>query len=141
RIGCFGDSFTAGNETAPGHDYPSFLQEALEQAEGRRFEVINFGVGGYGMQQAFLMYEYLGRRYHLDAAIFMPFQFHDGRDNTFNYSGVLHARYVIGEDGFRLVTIDEKTRREALENYYSLLPAAKYWIYDAQSANLFSTFA
>ena len=89
------------------------------------------------------MYEYLGRRYHLDSAIFMPFKFHEGRDNTFIYSsvGALHARYVIDGDGFRLVTIDEKTRREALQNYYSLLPPAKYWKYDAQAPTLFSTFA
>jgi hypothetical protein len=143
RIGCFGDSFTEGFETASGHDYPSFLQEQLQATDGRKFEVINFGVEGYGMQQAFLMYEYLGRRYHLDAAIFMPFKFHEGRDNTFIYSsvGALHARYVIDGDAFRLVTIDEKTRREALQNYYSLLPPAKYWKYDAQAPTLFSTFA
>jgi hypothetical protein len=35
--------------------------------------VINFGVRGYGMQQAFLMYGNLGRRYDLDAAIFHAF--------------------------------------------------------------------
>jgi hypothetical protein len=138
RIGCFGDSFTAGDETAPGHDYPSFLQDALEQAEGRRFEVINFGVRAYGMQQAFLMYEYLGRQYALDAAIFLPFAWHDTRDTTFNYDGLLHARYILTADGLRLVPIDETTRRAGLQHYYRLFPPWKYWLYDRQSPHLLS---
>jgi len=144
RIGFFGDSQTEGEETGPGHDYPSFLQEQLREIGQGKVEVINFGVRGYGMQQAFLMYAYLGRRYDLDAAIFMPFEFFYERDNTFllhGYGPTIHARYVLAGDGFRLVAIDEATRRQALENYYSLLPPAKYWRYDAYSANLVTTFA
>lgn len=144
RIGFFGDSQTEGEETGPGHDYPSFLQEQLKETGEGKFEVINFGVRGYGMQQAFLIYEYLGRRYDLDAAIFMPFLWWDERDNTFmlhGYGPAIHARYVLAGDGFRLVAIDEATRRQAIENYYSLLPPAKYWRYDAHSANLVTTFA
>ena len=44
RIGCFGDSFTEGFETASGHDYPSFLQEQLQATAGRKLEVINFAM-------------------------------------------------------------------------------------------------
>ncbi len=144
RIGTFGDSFTEGEETALGHDYPSFLQEQLREAGQSKVEVINFGVRGYGMQQSFLLYEYIGRRYDLDAVIFMPFLWFYDRDNTFKLQGsvgALHARYVLAQDGLRLVTIDEQTRRQAFENYYSLLPPFKYWRFDANSANLLTTFA
>jgi len=145
RIGAYGDSFTEGEETALGQDFPSFLQEQLQAVDGRKYEVINFGLRGYGIQQSFLMYEYLGKQYNLDAALFMPSQWLYDRDNTFKLDGAnaggMHARYILTRNGFRLVTIDEKTRREAMENYYRILPPIKYWLYDAKSANLVSTFA
>ena len=143
RIGVFGDSNTEGQETAPGHDYASFLQEQLTANGKDTFEVINFGVRGYGMQQSFLLYEYLGNRYDLDMAIIMPFDFFYDRDNSFILhvdNKAIHARYVLEGSGLRLVTIDEKTHLEALHRYYSLLPPEKYWIYDARGVNLLTTF-
>ena len=52
RILCFGDSFTFGVGAASGEDYPSQLERMLnERAGGKRFSVINRGVGGYNTSQ------------------------------------------------------------------------------------------
>ena len=69
RIALFGDSFTAsadvGDDEAWGHQ----LEMKLNQA-GIRTEVLNFGVGGYGMGQAFLKWQHQGRHYRPDMVIF-----------------------------------------------------------------------
>lgn len=46
RILCVGDSYTYGIGASPGNDYPSWLERVLLQREGRRFVVINGGIGG-----------------------------------------------------------------------------------------------
>lgn len=42
---CFGDSLTAGYGVPPGADYPSLLQQALDE-KGYRYRVVNQGVSG-----------------------------------------------------------------------------------------------
>lgn len=49
-VAAFGDSFTWGDEVAPEHSYPNYLSEQL------RCRVANYGVPGYGTDQAFLRY-------------------------------------------------------------------------------------
>lgn len=51
RIASFGDSFTHGDDVANDETYQVLL-EALRP----RWEVLNFGVGGYGLDQAYLRY-------------------------------------------------------------------------------------
>jgi len=51
RVLCFGESFTYGTEVADGEDWPAQL-EALEP----RLEVLNFGVGAWGTDQALLRF-------------------------------------------------------------------------------------
>jgi len=53
RILCFGDSFTFGVGAASGEDYPSQLEQLLNKKKtaGKRFTVINRGVGGYNTAQ------------------------------------------------------------------------------------------
>jgi hypothetical protein len=55
RILCFGDSFTFCDEV-PAEDSFELQLEELEPA----FEVLNFGVSGYGTDQAFLRYRRVG---------------------------------------------------------------------------------
>lgn len=52
RIALVGDSFTFGEDVAY-EDTWGFL---LEKALGEEFQVLNFGVGSYGLDQAFLRY-------------------------------------------------------------------------------------
>lgn len=48
RVGIFGCSFVRGEETAPGFDVASLLEQDLHDAGASRVEVLNFGVSGYG---------------------------------------------------------------------------------------------
>ena len=52
RIAAFGDSFVHGDEVATGETWEAALERALPGAE-----VLNYGVGGYGLDQALLRYE------------------------------------------------------------------------------------
>ena len=69
RIALFGDSFTAGDEVSDDETWGQHLEMKLNQA-GIRAEVLNFGVGGYGMGQAFLRWRRQGRHYGPDIVIF-----------------------------------------------------------------------
>ncbi len=53
RIALVGDSFTFAENVA----YEESWGYRLEKALGPEFEVLNFGVGGYGVDQAYLRYE------------------------------------------------------------------------------------
>lgn len=64
RIVAFGDSFTFGDEVADGDDWPAQL-EARDPA----FEVMNFGVAGYGTDQALMRYRRDGKSRDADVAL------------------------------------------------------------------------
>lgn len=56
RIAAFGDSFVYGNEVGNSDSWAAVLEQAVPQ-----WEVLNFGVGGYGTDQAYLRYLHEGR--------------------------------------------------------------------------------
>jgi len=64
RVAAFGDSFVYSNEVA-NDDTWSARMEALSP----RMEVLNYGVGGYGTDQAFLRYLNEGSRLSTDVVI------------------------------------------------------------------------
>jgi hypothetical protein len=53
RIALVGDSYTFGEDVV----YENTWGRLLEKALGEEFEVLNFGVPGYGLDQAYLRYE------------------------------------------------------------------------------------
>lgn len=59
RIATFGDSFTHGEEVKNDDTWQEQLNRLCPQ-----LEVINFGVGGYGLDQSFLRYKTEGKTYH-----------------------------------------------------------------------------
>lgn len=134
RIGFFGCSFTVGSETAQGHDFPSLLQRRLREQGRDDIEVINFGVGSHGTHHAHLMWEYLGREYDLDYAVFLIFDFHVSRDSSFIFDGrfykPLRARYVLKGDGLELIEVLGRNRLEAARIYYQIIPPLQYLRYD-----------
>jgi len=69
RIATFGDSFTHGDDVGNNDTW----QRSIEKLDGR-FEALNFGVGGFGLDQAFLRYcnDATGFRPHLVIIGFMP---------------------------------------------------------------------
>jgi lysophospholipase L1-like esterase len=64
RIVAFGDSFTFGDEVADGDDWPAQLE-----AQGPAFEVMNFGVAGYGTDQALMRFRRDGKSREADVAL------------------------------------------------------------------------
>ena len=69
RIAVFGDSFTADDDVADNDTWATQLELSLNEA-GIRAETLNFGVGGYGMDQAYLRWLKQGRDYQPDIVIF-----------------------------------------------------------------------
>jgi hypothetical protein len=59
RISAFGDSFTYGSDVALGETWAKQLP-AMEPS----IEVLNYGVGAYGLDQAYLRYLRVGTEYH-----------------------------------------------------------------------------
>ncbi len=51
RIAAFGDSFVYGNEVGTANSWPALLESVYPE-----IEVLNYGVGGYGVDQAYLRF-------------------------------------------------------------------------------------
>jgi hypothetical protein len=66
RIAIVGDSFTFGQEV-PYEDSWGYL---LENALGSEFQILNFGVDAYGLDQAYLRYEKDARKWNPKIVIF-----------------------------------------------------------------------
>lgn len=69
RIALFGDSFTAGDDVNDDEVWSARLELLLRDV-GIRAEVLNFGVGAYGMDQAYLRWLHQGKAYEPDIVIF-----------------------------------------------------------------------
>lgn len=69
RIALFGDSFTHGDEVSYEESWGYLLEKNL-QAAGVNAEVLNFGVGGFGMDQAYLRFLEEGKQKHPHLVVF-----------------------------------------------------------------------
>lgn len=64
RIAAFGDSFTHCDDVANEYTW----EHVMEQKD-TDIEVMNFGVGGYGTDQAYIRYQRKGKPYHADIVL------------------------------------------------------------------------
>jgi hypothetical protein len=64
RIAAFGDSFTHGDEVPNKETWEYLLEQSRDKVE-----VMNFGVQGYGTDQAYLRYKRDGIKYHPDIVL------------------------------------------------------------------------
>jgi hypothetical protein len=69
RVAVFGDSFAHGSEVGFDESWSTRVQQALQRPD-RPVEVLNFGVPGYGMDQAFLRWQHEGRGASPDVVVF-----------------------------------------------------------------------
>lgn len=69
KIALFGDSFTAAYDVPFENSWGYYLENNLKKS-GFKLEVLNFGVGGYGMDQAFLRYKAVSSKFSPDIVIF-----------------------------------------------------------------------
>lgn len=114
RVAAFGDSFTHGDDVTNDETWPALL-ERLDPA----LEVLNYGVGGYGIDQMLLRYEAEGARFRprvvligfmtddigRQLSVFRPF--HTPR-SRFPFS---KPRFALEGDGLRLLP-NPMSRRE-----------------------------
>ena len=102
RVAAFGDSFTHGGDVSNEATWTHLLESA-----GRAREVLNFGVSGYGTDQAFLRYRRDGARYrpHVvligflmenllrNVSVYRPAYFHR------THWAAVKPRFTLGADG------------------------------------------
>ena len=112
RIAIFGDSFVMGDEVPFEQSWGYYLEIYLKAA-GIEAEVLNFGVGGYGMDQAFLRWKELGSKYSPQIVIF-GFQPENVRRNVNLYRNFLSfkneaiftkPRFILDDDSLELINV------------------------------------
>ena len=111
RIALFGDSYTASAEVYDDEAWGHQLELNLNQA-GIRTEVLNFGVGAYGMDQAFLRWQKAGRDYTPDMVIF-GFQSENLNRNVNVFRQIYRShgvpfskpRFVLTDQGLELMNV------------------------------------
>jgi hypothetical protein len=88
RILVLGDSYTQALQVPLEKTFPYILEEKLNSEGGKRFEVLNLGISGFGTDQEYLTLKYYGLKYHPD---FVISQFFIGND-VINNSLILESR-------------------------------------------------
>ncbi len=145
RIALFGDSFTAGDDVADDQVWGARLEELL-RAAGIRGEALNFGVGAYGMGQAYLRWQHEGTRYAPDIVIF-GLQPDNLKRNVNVFRQLLHAsgppfskpRFTLDDGALSLVnspTLPPEALIAAFEDFADHpLAAHEYWYQSRYAAS------
>ncbi len=134
RIALFGDSFTAGDDVSDVEVWGFLLERELNEA-GIRAEVLNFGVGAYGMGQAYLRWRHLGKGFSPDIVIF-GLQPENLKRNVNVFRQLLHRsgpafskpRFALIDDDLQLLnapTLPPEELTRVFENFSSH-PLAPY---------------
>ena len=82
RIVVLGDSYTEGAQVAEDATFPSLLEHDLNRSLPGRYEVLNFGVAGFGTGQELLVLEHYALRYAPDAVVLAFTTGNDVWDNS-----------------------------------------------------------
>jgi len=133
RIGIFGASFVAGDEVAYGFDAPTLAQKMFRRNGYKNIEVINFGVCGYGMNEAFMLWKFLGGRYDLDYAAFLLSHSYVEVDASFKRYDHVHAKHIVRDGALTLLPPVGGSPAGKTRIYYRLLPPWRYLRYDSQA--------
>ena len=135
RVSMFGDSFIAGFDA----DMPDSLAvqvEGMLKARGLDAEVLNFGVGGFGFDQAYLYYNRDGARFDTSVIVQGLQMENVGRDVTlfrivaFPGTGIPFSkpRYILDDGKLELInrpTVAPEDVPSTLANFHRW-PLAKY---------------
>jgi hypothetical protein len=135
RVSMFGDSFVAGFDA----DFPDSLAvqvEGMLKARGLDAEVLNFGVGGFGFDQAYLYYNRDGSRFDTNVIVQGLQMENVGRDVTlwrivaFPGTGIPFSkpRYILEDGKLELInspTVPPEQVPDTLANFHRW-PLAKY---------------
>ena len=108
RIAIFGDSVTHGDEVPFEETWGYYLENNLRE-RGIDAEVLNFGVSGYGMDQAFLRWEKMGYEFSPHVVIF-GFQPGNVKRNVNLIRPLIHPKTAIPFSKPRFVEEEDKLR-------------------------------
>ncbi len=105
-IALFGDSFVHGDDVFYNETWASFLREKIPNSE-----VLNFGVGGYGLDQSYLRWKNEGQYYYPDIVLigFQPENclrnLNIIRDFYFRHNGIPFSkpRFIVNNSNLELV--------------------------------------
>ena len=120
RISTFGDSFTHGDEVATEATWQAYIEKI-----NPHFEVLNFGVGGYGLDQSYLRHKLAGAQFN-PQIVFIGYMIEDVERtvNTFrpfyaegSQIPLTKPRFILEND--QLILIDNPLPK--LEDYVKLL--------------------
>lgn len=139
RIALFGDSFTHGNDVAYEDSWAAVLAERLA-ARGVAAEVLNLGVGGFAVDQAYLRWRKRGREL-APAVVAFGFQSSNCKRNL-NLLRILYSRdtglvfskprLVLEGEGLRAInvpTVDPDALPALLERFESWEHSRHEWFY------------
>lgn len=82
RIVVLGDSYTEALQVPIEKTFPYILEKRLNSESGKRYEVLNLGISGFGTAQEYLTFKYYGSKYHPDLVILQFFIGNDVVNNS-----------------------------------------------------------
>jgi hypothetical protein len=110
RILIFGDSFTFGEETSDSENYPYYLQQMLPS-----FEIINFGVLGYGHDQMLIYFKEEGVKYKPDIVI-LGFMNENMLRNTLTFRDYSKPKFELANGKLKLKNFPVPKPKEFIKN-------------------------
>lgn len=108
RMVAVGDSFTHGLDVEPHENFAALLDERPD------VEVLNMGVPGYGIDQAYLKYMQFGRKYQPDVVLFGIYVSAYER-SSIGFTASAKPRIEVRDDALTIVGRPVPTLRQELE--------------------------
>jgi len=122
RIQFYGDSFTWGYGVNEEERYTSIFRNRLNKSFPNKYEVMNFGVAGYGTDQEYLLFKKEGLKYYPNIVIFA--YVNDAFDVSLNSTTTgKHPRpfFIVENNSLKLTNIPlQKTNVNWSEKYTSI---------------------
>ena len=123
RILAVGDSFTFGNDVGEHENFSYLLSKQIP-----RVEVLNMGVPGYGIDQAYLKYRSFGRSYRPDVVLFGVYV-SDYERSSVTFTSYAKPKFTVADGRLMLTNQPVPTARESLKRIDASL-AEKVYIFE-----------
>ena len=123
RILAVGDSFTFGNDVGEHENFSYLLSKQIP-----RVEVLNMGVPGYGIDQAYLKYRSFGRSYRPDVILFGVYV-SDYERSSVTFTSYAKPKFTVVDGRLMLTNQPVPTVQESLKRIDASL-AEKVYIFE-----------
>ncbi|MFA5156660.1 MAG: SGNH/GDSL hydrolase family protein [Candidatus Omnitrophota bacterium] len=112
RIIIIGDSYVMGAENNDDQIFPFFLSRMLPE-----YDILNFGVGGYGHDQMLIKLKEEAAGYHPDMVILLYLP-DDNSRNLLEFRDYAKPRYIFKDDKLRLTNVPVPPPEEIIRQDY-----------------------